>query len=295
MRTGQDWLDPTTFRVMFDVVNDDEEKYLRPVSGPWSFFRRVRPLAGGQLLEDIDYYNRVHEMMEILSASDSRNNEAVEGFGYILKEHTEKTNAQYNTDLVKLRGVTDRLTVCFRPLCGLLNQSKFIPLSYVQSLSLELELVDNASEPLFNTFGNASPVIDGDTINPFTINNTSMVWHIQQVQVKCDMVSLDTGLQNSYTQLLMDVKEIPIHFNTLISQYQTIRNQSQPFVNVSRAATRLKSIFVSFDKDIPKVTPFTRRSTATRKSWNEFYSPGSNNNIKTSNHYPWMSLNFKFK
>ena len=37
--TGQDWLDPTTFRVMFDVVNDDEEKYLRPVSGPWSFFQ----------------------------------------------------------------------------------------------------------------------------------------------------------------------------------------------------------------------------------------------------------------
>ena len=96
------------------------------------------------------------------------------------------------------------------------------------------------------------------------------------------MVSLDTGLQNSYTELLMNVKEIPIHFNTLISQYQTIRNQSQPFVNVSRAATRLKSIFVSFHKDQPKGTtedPYSWRSSATRKSWNEFYSPGSKNNI----------------
>ena len=68
--TGQDWLDPTTFRVMFDVVNtqydDISMKWLRPVSGPWSFFRRVRLLASGQLIEDIDYYNTVLEMMVIL-------------------------------------------------------------------------------------------------------------------------------------------------------------------------------------------------------------------------------------
>ena len=138
--TGQDWLDPTTFRVMFDVVNNDTTngKRLRPVSGPWSFFRRVRLLAGGQLIEDIDYYNRVHEMMDILTASDSRLNETVEGFGYRINEHLDRYK------LGSINGVTDRLTVCFKPLCGLLNQSKFIPLNYVQSLSLELEIVDNA-------------------------------------------------------------------------------------------------------------------------------------------------------
>ena len=112
--------------------------------GPWGFFRRVRLSAGGQLLQDIDYYNRVHEMMEILAASDSRNNEAVEGFGYTLNEHYSRFK------LNNITGVTDRLTVCFKPLCGLLNQSKFIPLSYVQSLSLESEIVDNASEPILN-------------------------------------------------------------------------------------------------------------------------------------------------
>ena len=277
--TGQDWLDPTTFRAMFDVVNNEYDqikfKQVYPVSGPWGFFRRVRLLASGQLLEDIDYYSRVHEMMEILSASDSRNNEAVEGFGYLVNEHDQ-------ISVRSIIGVSDRLTVCFKPLCGLLNQSKFIPLSYVQSLSFELEIVDNASEPIVNA-GDAQLIIgDGTVINPYFTLMTSMNWQIEQVQVKCDMVSLDTGLQNSYTELLMNVKEIPIHFNTLISQYQTIRNQSQPFVNVSRAATRLKSIFVSFNKDQPKGTtedPYSWRSSATRKSWNEFYSPGSTNNI----------------
>ena len=49
--TFKDWLDPNTFRVMFDLVNDDpvsgDAKRLRPLSGPWSFFRRVRLMAGG--------------------------------------------------------------------------------------------------------------------------------------------------------------------------------------------------------------------------------------------------------
>ena len=176
-------------------------------------------------------------MMEILSASDSRNNEAVEGFGCLVNEHDQ-------ISVKSIIGVTDRLTVCFKPLCGLLNQSKFIPLSYVQSLSLELELVDNALEPIFNANkgDEALEIGDGTQLNPYFTAMASMNWQIEQVQVKCDIVSLDTGLQNSYTELLMNVKEIPIHFNTLISQYQTIRNQSQPFVNVSRAATRLKSI-----------------------------------------------------
>ena len=41
--TGQDWLDPTTFRVMFTVVNNERNspvnKQLLPVSGPWCFFQ----------------------------------------------------------------------------------------------------------------------------------------------------------------------------------------------------------------------------------------------------------------
>ena len=98
MHTGQDWLDPTTSRVMFEIVNIQTAKILRPVSGPW-FFRRVRLLAGGQMLEDIDYYNRVHEMMEILTAKDSRENEAVEGFGYVLNQQSLIPNATFNGPL----------------------------------------------------------------------------------------------------------------------------------------------------------------------------------------------------
>jgi len=62
MLTGDSWLDPSTIRVMFNLVNNGTAaQALCPVSGPWCFFRRLRVLCGGQLLEDIDYYNKVHE------------------------------------------------------------------------------------------------------------------------------------------------------------------------------------------------------------------------------------------
>ena len=42
MLTGNSWLDPSTFRVMFDLRNNDPDvtHELRPIGGPWGFFRR---------------------------------------------------------------------------------------------------------------------------------------------------------------------------------------------------------------------------------------------------------------
>ncbi len=53
---------------------------------PILFFKRVRCLAGGQILEDISDYNRVHEMFSILRAKHSRENEAAEGFGVLFDD-----------------------------------------------------------------------------------------------------------------------------------------------------------------------------------------------------------------
>ena len=79
---GHDWLDSSTFRIMFDLHDTDDaaRHRLRPIGGPCGFFSRVRILAGGQVIEDIDMYNRVHEMFNMFSASDSRQNDYAEGF-----------------------------------------------------------------------------------------------------------------------------------------------------------------------------------------------------------------------
>ena len=57
--SGDEWLDPSTFRVAFDIVNKEPTvtgstvettKRLRVLGGPHSFFRRARLLAGGQVM-----------------------------------------------------------------------------------------------------------------------------------------------------------------------------------------------------------------------------------------------------
>ena len=254
--TGDSWLDPSTFRLRFDVVNNDTNTNhnLRPLLAPWAFFRRLRILAGGQLVEDIDFYNRVHQMFSLLVARESSVNNAAEGFGYPTTEAKDLGTPALLTGIPP----TQSQTVLFKPLSGLLNQPKYLPLRYMP-LTLEFELVQNPIDPI------ADPTLLGD---PFDGNNTSILWQIQSVQVKADMCTLDNALDNSYAQHLLSGKSLPINYDTWVSQFQTIASTA-PIVNITRALTRLKSVFVTLDKDFGSGW----RNIWWRKQWNDFFSP----------------------
>ena len=73
LMTGDQFLDPSTFRVMFDVTNlaPNADQKLRVLGGAHTFFRRMRVLCSNTLVEDISDYNRVHEMFRILNAKDA--------------------------------------------------------------------------------------------------------------------------------------------------------------------------------------------------------------------------------
>ena len=86
--------------------------------------------------------------------------------------------------------------------------------------------------------------------NGFTADNTSITWSITNVQVKVDVCTLDNALDNSYAQHLLSGKSLPISYNTFVSQMQTIAGQDAPSINVSRALTRLKSVFITLTKTL---------------------------------------------
>ena len=79
-------------------------------------------------------------------------------------------------------------------------------------ITIELSLVDNPLDPIVSNMNHVG----------FTANNTSTTWEILNVQVKCDIVTLDSGLNDSYIKLLEDGKKLTLNYNTFISQYQTI-------------------------------------------------------------------------
>jgi hypothetical protein len=242
-------------------------KELRPLGGPHTFFKRMRVLCNGQIVEDIDDYNRVHEMFFTMTAADSRINVNAEAFGQNWDTRDWQNNI-LNADTFKGILPGQSQTVLFKPLSGLLSQPKYLPLRYCP-ITIELELVSDSTLPIVSYL---VPVASPPNTADFTPVNTSLLWQIQNVQAKCDVCTLDNALDNSYAEHMLSGKALPINFNTYISQMQNIlsgaNGQQKVRLNVTRSLTRLKSVFVTLDKEIIAEALYVGR-----KSWNDFYSP----------------------
>ena len=86
------WLDPQSVMMFFTVENDDKalDRKLRPISNPYSFFRRFRLLMGNTVIEDFDNFNRVSHMFSKLMNDGARDNEDAVGFGYRYDDYETK-------------------------------------------------------------------------------------------------------------------------------------------------------------------------------------------------------------
>ena len=188
-----------------------ENQALRTLSGPWSFFRRMRVLCQGQLLEDIDYYNRTHQMFNILQSKHVRDNEDIEGFGYRYdsdygnglienplpkKDNGDIKRQDFLIDFSTIDANGTR-TVSFSPLSGVLSQGKLLPLRHCP-ITIELELVNNLYEPIVSF---EQPGWIDSTLAEFKADyglagtlSLSNKWQIENPQIKCDICRMDNQL-----------------------------------------------------------------------------------------------------
>ena len=96
------WLDPQSVMLFFTVENNDKafDRKLRPISNPYSFFRRFRLLIGNTVVEDFDNFNRVSHMFSKLMNDGARDNEDAIGFGYRYDDYETKTKID-DVDVIK--------------------------------------------------------------------------------------------------------------------------------------------------------------------------------------------------
>jgi len=282
--TGDQWLDPGTVRFQFTLTNQDADAAhrLRVISGPWSFFRRVRILAGGQILEDMDDYNRIHEMFHILQDSKNRINDDIEGFG----PRWDSYGGAIDLNYPYINGGAQR-TVMFKLLSGIFNQEKFLPIRYMP-ITIEMELTSLNTDPI------VWPTDITALSAPFNTGNSSSQWQIQDIQLKCDVCSLDNALDNEYAQHLLSGQSLPINYNTYVSQTQQMVGQNVS-INVTRALTRLKSIFINMDKQRAN-----RGAQATGLHWSKtfndfFHSMSGGQAPLTGNYDPNREVEFQFQ
>ena len=230
LNSSEGWVDPSSIRIVFDVNNTSSSAALTPfVSGAWGFIRRYREVIGGQTLCDYDHYNRFHQMFANFQSTNKTRNEGITGFGSGSTPDSIAANK--------------KRTVSFSPIGCITSQMKYIPLKYTGNFVVELELVSNESD-CCRSAGSQS----------FNISN---------VQLKCDICSFDSNIENEFSSFLLSGKNLNINATSYSTQDQ-VCNGPNWNINLNRSLTRLKSLFCTIYKADSDLT--------TRNVVNKFYN-----------------------
>ena len=202
----------------------------------------------------------------------------------------------FNTEYISIPAGKSK-TVSFKPLSGLLSCGKLLPLRYAPII-IELELLSNANDPIISV-DDAALIINtsGVTgINGGTSNNSTS-WRIENPQIKADICVLDNALNNEYAALLLSGKSLPINYSSFVCQLQSISGPS-PSVNITRALSRLKSVFVTLDQTNGYVAyngnaAYNGNNLHTpiwKKNWNDFFHPMTYAGAKYNPDYELTSI-----
>ena len=269
------WLDPSTVVMQFELVNTTAgagATILRPVGQPHLFFKRLRVLAGGQVVEDIQDFGRNSELITSLNNDHVRDNYDAQGFGNrfdndeirtlsdlpIIGNDAAAQNAYRTLIKQKQRDLLPAILpgtskiVNFRPMSGLLEGNYLIPLKFVP-IVLEFELGD-ATDAIV---ASRAYTANSGYADIYDEANTTNNWLIQNACIKCDILTLDSSLNNSFIQHLLSGKSLPIKYQTYISQQSQVVGKSFS-VQVIRAVTKLQKAFITFYTNITDPTPFDK-------------------------------------
>ena len=241
--TGEGWLDPSTLRLAMKLKNTHATNTLQLASGPWCLFDQVRLLIGGIECERIGpYYGRQHELFRHLLMPNAYNIES-----------TIEDGQDYNAAVIpsvqpKVIGPGQYISLNMTPLLGLLNAQKYLPLRYMGGMQIEFTLA-NASE----------------AVHP---NSASSSYQIEQAQMRYSTVKLDSALENSFSQLLLQGRALTFPIKTLHLQQQSLpANNSEVQVSLVRALSRLAGCFITFSGPATYVdaSGVTQNTPATQK------------------------------
>jgi phage/plasmid-like protein (TIGR03299 family) len=159
------------------------------------------------------------------------------------------------------RTTEDTLKEYFGSLLGMSNK-KYLPLKHAP-VTIEVEIVNTATEVLLEAGDSYSGTAISDS-------NTSFNWQLEDCQIKCDTVLLDSGLNENYTKHLLEGKALPLEFETYVAQENSIVGNNVS-VQISRAVSKLNRMFLTFYKptadsgemcrtQVPKEVPLIRAS-----------------------------------
>ena len=133
------WLDPSSVRIQHTIKN--VAPFPSPQANPptlknhypiksHGFFKRLRVMSRSAIIEDVGEYNRVHEMFQTLKPDNEVKSEIIEGFKHFPVLETPDNMPPGLINFTKTEQ-GQSMVVSFTPFSGLLNQTHYIPLSFL--------------------------------------------------------------------------------------------------------------------------------------------------------------------
>ena len=243
---AQNMLDLSTFRLAFELTNTDGARLLWPQGHPGQcWFQRVRIYIGGTLIEDILLANRVSGMLDLLKPANRRWSESLELLGSVGEDVAGSgQTAGYTAGPMNAQlGAGSKRTIVSPIFAGLFATHYLLPGRF--PLTIELELVNNPNQCCAaQTWGGGDPEV------PVALSQT---FEITNARILCDVVSVDNAVNEELSRVLLAGGALPLHLTSYSNTMHNLiltGNANQSFsVTLSRAFSRIKSIFVTFDND----------------------------------------------
>jgi len=259
--TDANLIDLSTLYFTFRIRNNSATQPLRPLSAiPHNWWRRMRWMLNGTVLEDVAHLSRVEEQVSRFVSTNKRRNYGDVGSGWQTLDDTGSTALP--SQILANRSKK----VAWRPLSsGWLACGKYCPLLGGSSggLSCEFELNDPT-----------------DACLEFTGLSTD--WQIEEFEMHVDSVTVTSELASAMAdQLIHDSILIPFQSVSCDVQYLGNGNGPDVVLSLSKQVSRLNTVIVSF-ADAIQAANDDNAANVHGRLMNRFYLPAASKETVSS-------------
>ena len=311
------YLDLSSIRLFGNIKNtdtSDRAKFLRPLGGLHVFLERYRAMVGGQIVQDIIEYNRHCELYKAFKSKDVNEMDDIEssanpswdddyhryanGLDNFIRlngndppdgvtvdpnaDHNEWGRIGFRHTRHSLSGIPSdgQMRLGHKPCCGLLESNYYLPLRFAP-LELEFTIVSDSNEPIVVPQGNGTTETDKNGYY-FQAGNTSVLWEINNVIIRAEVITLDNTVDNNITKHLLEGQSLKL----IVPQYHTL---TQTFnagggeinMNIVKSASKLSTAFITLYRQKKQGTRYGQflPDNYVHKRFNYFYNPMINSEI----------------
>lgn len=196
-----------------------------------ALFQRMRILIGGSVVEDINAYNLIANMLFRCG----RTGGGVDQKSEVSWIEAYSTASQAHSNLYRNK----YYQFAHRPMCGLLNNLRYIPLAYIGELTIEITLED----PKVVYFDNRKNV---------DITKENYKYSINQFVYNADILQFDGEYVRAFEEAMI-TRGVHLPFDTFAHYKSTTANPGDVVIN--HRGRNVKNIFALMCEDVTVNSP----------------------------------------